>query len=231
MKLSLWIGLHINFDKIWERFCKIGCPLGFPQKLRGGLSEYYFCKVREGLCKLTWVRAELHINFNNVQVVPPGKGPIRRLERGEWMGANKNSSPKRELGLCPKFITKDSHKSLSRSRSHNRPTNPRNKLKLKATRKCNSRSKGLRQFVVPGVDGSRWPGGPSARARRTVRKVTADGSKMRPEQQDCTTKNWQSVANPQTVWPVQTVQRPRADSPANLLQPKTPNSTDRNKAT
>jgi hypothetical protein len=40
------------------------------------------------------------------------------------MGANKNSSQKRELGLCPKFTTKDSHTSLPRSCSHNRPTNP-----------------------------------------------------------------------------------------------------------
>jgi hypothetical protein len=31
------------------------------------------------------------------------------------MGADKNSSPKRELGLCPKSTTKDSHTSLSRS--------------------------------------------------------------------------------------------------------------------
>jgi hypothetical protein len=43
------------------------------------------------------------------------------------MGADKNSSPKRELGLYPKFTTKDSHTSLPRSHSHNGPTNPRNK--------------------------------------------------------------------------------------------------------
>jgi hypothetical protein len=45
------------------------------------------------------------------------------------MGADKNSSPKRELGLCPKYTTKDSHTSLLRSRSHNGPptlgTNPK----------------------------------------------------------------------------------------------------------
>jgi hypothetical protein len=43
------------------------------------------------------------------------------------MGANKNSSPKRELGLYPKFTTKDSHTSLPKSHSHNEPTNPRKK--------------------------------------------------------------------------------------------------------
>jgi hypothetical protein len=59
------------------------------------------------------------------------------------MGADKNSSPKRELDLCPKFTTKDSHMSLPRSRSHNRPTNPRNKPQTIPKRKNDSRSKGL----------------------------------------------------------------------------------------
>jgi hypothetical protein len=43
------------------------------------------------------------------------------------MGADKNSSPKRELGLDPKFTTRESHTSLPRSYSHNGCTNPRNK--------------------------------------------------------------------------------------------------------
>jgi hypothetical protein len=34
------------------------------------------------------------------------------------MGADKNSSPKRELSLDPKFTTKESHTSSPRSRSH-----------------------------------------------------------------------------------------------------------------
>jgi hypothetical protein len=63
---------------------------------------------------------------------------------------------------------------LPRSRSHNRPTNPRNKPQLKATRKRSSRSKGLRQSRQPGADrprgGADHPqaqGGPSENATRT----------------------------------------------------------------
>jgi hypothetical protein len=51
------------------------------------------------------------------------------------MGAHKNSSPKRELGTCPKFTTKDSHTNLPRSRSHNKPTNHRNKSQTIPKRK------------------------------------------------------------------------------------------------
>jgi hypothetical protein len=58
---------------------------------------------------------------------------------------------------------------FQRLRSHNRPTNPINKPQLIATRKCNSRSKGLRQSAVSGADGPRGLGGRSARPRsRTV---------------------------------------------------------------
>jgi hypothetical protein len=71
-----------------------------------------------------------------------------------------------ELGLCPKFTTKDSHTSLPKSRSDNIPTNPRNKPQLKATQKRNSRSKGLRQPAKPGAD---HPHG-----GRTVREGQAD---------------------------------------------------------
>jgi hypothetical protein len=39
------------------------------------------------------------------------------------MEADKSSFPKRELGLRPKFTTKDSHRSFPRSHSYNRPTN------------------------------------------------------------------------------------------------------------
>jgi hypothetical protein len=54
------------------------------------------------------------------------EGPIRRPERGEWMGADKNSS--QELGLCPQITSEKSRTHLPRSRSHNGPTDPRNKL-------------------------------------------------------------------------------------------------------
>jgi hypothetical protein len=50
------------------------------------------------------------------------------------MRADKNSSPKRELGLYPKFTATD---------SHNGPTNPRNKPQMIPKRKHEARSKGL----------------------------------------------------------------------------------------
>jgi hypothetical protein len=59
------------------------------------------------------------------------------------MGADKNSSPKRELGQYPKFTTTDSHTSLPRSRSHNGRTNPRNKPQTIPKRKHEAKSKGL----------------------------------------------------------------------------------------
>jgi hypothetical protein len=42
-----------------------------------------------------------HGGMLTVDFGTPSEGPIRRPERGEWTGADKNSSPKRELGLCP----------------------------------------------------------------------------------------------------------------------------------
>jgi hypothetical protein len=83
------------------------------------------------------------------------------------MGANKKSSSKRELDLCPKFTTKDSHMSLPRSRSHNGPTNPRNKPQTISKRKHNSRSKGL-------SSPAKTLGGPSGTSERTVCVGTAD---------------------------------------------------------
>jgi hypothetical protein len=91
------------------------------------------------------------------------EGSIRRPERGEWMGADKHSSPKRELDLCPKFTTNDSHTSLPRSRSHNRPTNPRNKPQTIPKQKLDSRSKGLSCPANHQADRPRGSGGPSAR--------------------------------------------------------------------
>jgi hypothetical protein len=93
---------------------------------------------------------------------------------GELMGADKNSSPKRELGLYPKFTTKDSHTSLPRSRSHNGPTNPRNKPQTIPKWKHDSRSKGLSCPTETLVDGPRGWGGWYARAGRTVRDPRAD---------------------------------------------------------
>jgi hypothetical protein len=83
------------------------------------------------------------------------------------MGADKNSSPKRELGLYPKFTTKDSHMSLSRPRSHYGRTNPRNKPQTIPKRKHEARSKGLSYPAVTQADCPRSPGGLSAVTART----------------------------------------------------------------
>jgi hypothetical protein len=49
INLSLWVVLHINFDKVLRRLCRNGRAFlqnsrCFPQKLRGGLIKYYFHK-------------------------------------------------------------------------------------------------------------------------------------------------------------------------------------------
>jgi hypothetical protein len=97
------------------------------------------------------------------------------------MGADKKSSLKRELGLCPKFTTKDSHTSLRRSHSHNGPSNPRNKPQTIPKWKHNSRSKGLNCHVKAQVDGLRGWGGRSASTRRMVRDPRADSPKNATE--------------------------------------------------
>jgi hypothetical protein len=85
------------------------------------------------------------------------------------MGADKKSSPKRELSLDPKFTTKDSHTSLPRSCSHNGRTNPRNKPQTIPKRKHEPRSKGLSCSAAVQADGPRPWGGLSATTTRTVR--------------------------------------------------------------
>jgi hypothetical protein len=78
--------------------------------------------------------------------------------------------------------------SLPKSRSHNGPTNLRNKPQLKATWKRHSRNKGLRQFAMPRVNCQRCPGRRSVWSRRIVREVTADGPKRNPNNQYFTLK-------------------------------------------
>jgi hypothetical protein len=85
------------------------------------------------------------------------------------MGADKNSSPMRELGLYPKFTTKNSHTSFPRSRSHYGRTNPRNKPQTIPKRKHEARSKGLSYPAATQTDCLRSPGGLSAVNARTVR--------------------------------------------------------------
>jgi hypothetical protein len=138
-------------------------------------------------------------------------------QRGGWMGADKNSSPKRELGLCPKFTTKDSHTSLPKSRSHNGPTNPRSKPQTTPKRKRNSKSKGLSSSALDHADRPQAPGGLSARPGRTVREHWVDCPrglgglsawlrrtirKLPPNLQYCTLNNGLSAMGPWTVCPV-----------------------------
>jgi hypothetical protein len=94
------------------------------------------------------------------------EGPIRRPERGGVNGS-------------PKFTTKDSHMRLPRSRSHNGPTNSRNKPKTILKRKHNSRSKGLSCHAKAQADGPRGWGGRSASTGRMVRDPRADSPKKR----------------------------------------------------
>jgi hypothetical protein len=124
------------------------------------------------------------------------------------MGADKYSSPKRELGLCPKFTNKDSHTSLPRSRSHNGPTNPMNKPHTILKRKHDSRSKGLSSPAKPQADCPRPPGGPSAWVRQTVRELRRTVRKTTPNLQYCTLNNGPSAMGPRTVRPA--TDRPRA---------------------
>jgi hypothetical protein len=85
------------------------------------------------------------------------------------MGADKNSSPKRELSLNPKFTTMDSHTSLPRSHSHNGRTNPRNKPQTIPKQKHEPRGKGLSYSAAIQADGPPPWGGLSATTTRTDR--------------------------------------------------------------
>jgi hypothetical protein len=98
------------------------------------------------------------------------------------MGVDKNSSPKRELGLYPKFTIKDFHTSLPRSHSHSGPTNPRNKPQTIPKRKYDSRSKGLSCPATTLANSPRAWGGQFADTGRTVRYPRADGPLNTTEQ-------------------------------------------------
>jgi hypothetical protein len=108
------------------------------------------------------------------------------------LGADKNSSPKRELGLYPKFTTKDSHTSLPRLRSHDGRTNPRNKPQTIPKRKHEPRSKGLSYPAATQADCPRSPRGRSAtHGGRSV--------KRRQNDQTRTSTRGRSVPRPRTV--------------------------------
>jgi hypothetical protein len=100
------------------------------------------------------------------------------------MGADKNSSPRRELSICPKFTTKDSHTSLPRSRSHSGPTNLRSKPQKIPKRKHNSRSKVPSNPAQCQEDGLQAWGGCSTDTGRTVCYPRADSLLIATEPPD-----------------------------------------------
>jgi hypothetical protein len=148
------------------------------------------------------------------------------------MGADKNSSPKRELGLYPKFSNKDLHTSLPRSRSHYGPTNPRNKPQTIPKRKHETRSKGLSNLAQCREDGPRAWGRQSTDPGRTVRYPRADGpliSTKRPDEHSNTrTVRTSSTDGPRATGAARTVRDVQAGGPPNTSQPKIAGQPDRN---
>jgi hypothetical protein len=86
------------------------------------------------------------------------------------MGADKNSYRMMNLAYAPKFTTKNSHTSLPRLCSHNRPTNPRNKSQTNPKQKRNSRSKRLSLAAWLRADCLHGTGRPSAGLWWTIQK-------------------------------------------------------------
>jgi hypothetical protein len=134
------------------------------------------------------------------------------------MGAHRNSSPRREPGLCPNFTTKDYHTSLPRSRSHNGPTNPMKKPQTIPKWNHNTRSKGLSNPAQCQADGPRASGGRSADTGRTVRYLRADNPLIGTKPPDAhpetrTVRTWASDG-PRATGAMRTIRDPQADSPA-----------------
>jgi hypothetical protein len=140
------------------------------------------------------------------------------------MGADKNSSPKRELGIYPKFTTKDSHTSLPRSRSHSEPTNPRNKSQTIPKWKHESRSKGLSCPATTLEDSPGPRGGRSAVTGQTVRYPWMDGTLIATERPD-EHPNTRMVRATRAARTVRDIQ---ADGPPNTSRPKTASQPDQN---
>jgi hypothetical protein len=150
------------------------------------------------------------------------------------MGADKNSSPKRELGLYPKFIATDSHTSLPRSRSHNGPTNPRNKPQTIPKWKHEARSKGHSCAAGALADSLRPCGERSAITVRTVRdprRTVCQTRTERPNQHlDTQTVRTTSLDGARATRAARTVCDVRADSPPNTLRAKATGHPDRNQS-
>jgi hypothetical protein len=149
------------------------------------------------------------------------------------MGADKNSSPKKELGLYPRFTTKDSHTSLPRSHSHYGRTNPRNKPQTIPKRKHEARSKGFSCFAATQADNPRSPGGLSAVTTRTVhdpRRTVRYTQIERPNRHlNTQTVRTTSSDGPRATRAARTVCDVRADGPLNTFPPKNAGQPDQNK--
>jgi hypothetical protein len=120
-------------------------------------------------------------------------------QRGEWIGADKNSSPKRELGLCPKFTTTDSYTSLQGSViTADLPTlgaNPKQSQSESETH----RRKGLSCPANTLADSPRPWGGRFAVTGQTVYYPRADGPLITTERSDEHPKVRTAVPGPRTV--------------------------------
>jgi hypothetical protein len=148
------------------------------------------------------------------------------------MGDDKNSSPKRELGLYPKFTTKDSHTSLPRSCSHYGPTNPRNKPQTIPKWKHKSRSNGLSNPAQCRADGPRAWGGQSADTMQTVCYPRADSPLIATEQPDANSNTrmvrTSSTDSPRATGVVRTIRGVQVDGPPITSRPKTAGQPDQN---
>jgi hypothetical protein len=137
------------------------------------------------------------------------------------MGADKNSFPKRELSLCPKFTTKDSHMSLPRSRFYNGPTNPRDKPQAVPKWKHDSRSKGLSCPAKALADCPRGWGGRSARTGQTVRGPRADSplNAIEPPEEHLEMRTVRTLPAdcPRATCAARTVRDLWGDGPPNIL--------------
>jgi hypothetical protein len=148
------------------------------------------------------------------------------------MGADKNSSPKRELSLNPKCTTKDSHMSLPRSRSHDGRTNPRNKPQMIPKRKHEPRSKGRSCSAAVQADGPRPWGGLSATTTqmvRTTRWTVRETLTERPNRHlNTRTVRTTSSDGPRATRVARTVRDVPADCPPNHFPPKATGQPDQN---
>jgi hypothetical protein len=146
------------------------------------------------------------------------------------MGADKNSSPKRELGLCPKFTTKDSHRVCQgRVVTTDLPTletNPKQSRSESTTQKAkdlatlHSARRTVRELRA---DCPRGLGGPSARHRRTVRKRPQTSSTA----PTITDRPWRHLRPCTTNTPHADCPRTPGEPSAKSLQQKTAGKLDR----